>query len=69
MHRRTIIHLHICGYRILNKPSQITESAVVAEIKKKEKPYTHLHICWDVDSCVPKELAHVTTFWEDVELL
>lgn len=44
IHRRTciraIIHPDTCSYRILNKPSQITESVMVAEIKKKEKPYT-----------------------------
>lgn len=37
MHKN-IIHLDTCSYRILNVPSQITESVVVVEIKQKEKP-------------------------------
>lgn len=63
---RTIVHPDICSYRILNKPSQITDSVVVAEIKKKEKPYTYLHACWNIDSYAPKELATVTIFWEEL---
>lgn len=59
---RTIIHQDVCRHRILNKPSQITVSVVVAEIKKKERSYTYLHVCWDIDSYAPKELANATVF-------